>query len=184
MLKRKSMAFALSLVSVGALPGCFAQNYDRDLVAAFELGREDRWGEAKEYARQYLLHHPEQAVGHYVWGQCNAHPDPQYAIAEGEFKMAQSLFARDKDLGPLEGLLTPDEFASALHRELAILNMRWGYEAMELGAIPRRAVRERFVRAFENARAGLALHPESKYLGELVEMLRGVLVGPDVQVRR
>ena len=182
MLKRRLRIFALLSISVAALPGCFAQDYDRELARAYELGREERWGEAREYARRYLLHNPEQAVGHYVWGQCNAHPDPQYGIAQGEFTTAQSLFARDNDLGPLEGLLTRDEFSSALYQELAVLNMRRGYEAMKLGASAR-VFRESFVRALKNARAGLALQPESKYLGELVEMLRGALEGREAQIR-
>jgi hypothetical protein len=164
----------LALMAVGVLSGCFSRSYDRDLVTAFELGAEHRWEEAREYARRYVLHNPNQAVGHYVWGQVHAHPTPQFTIAQGEFTTAQVLFAQNNDLGPLEGILTSDEFSSKLYRELAMLNMRWGYEAMELGAAPP-VIRRSFLQAFEHARAGLALDPESKYLGEMVEALREML---------
>jgi hypothetical protein len=163
-----------ALLLVGVLSGCFSRSYDRDLVTAFELGGEHRWEEAREHARRYVLHNPDQAVGHYVWGQIHAHPTPQFTIAQGEFTTAQVLFAQNSDLGPLEGILTSGEFSAKLYRELAVLNMRWGYEAMELRAA-RPVIRRSFLKAFEHARAGLALDPESEYLGELVEALREML---------
>lgn len=160
------------------LAGC-ASSTDGELFRhALALSQQGRWAEAEHFARAYVLKYPDEPGAHYLWGRCHAHPDPQFALAMGEFRTANQLLLRKGELGLIGTAMTPSEFEAAIYQEMALLHMRWASYALEL-EVPGALVRSRLSEALENARKGLALTPESSYLAEMVEELEGMLELPE-----
>ncbi len=162
------------------LAGCASSNDVELFRRALALSQEGRWAEAERFARAYVLKHPDEPGAHYLWGRCVAHPNPQFALATGEFHTAQQLLLRKGELGLIGTEMTPSEFEAAIYQEMALLHMRWASYALDL-EIPEALIYSRFSSALDNARKGLALTPESSFLMEMVADLEGML---ELQKRR
>ena len=87
--------------------------------------------------KEYLLAHPRDAAAHYVLGKCYLHrQDVNTTLAKGEFETALFCFDGNPDLGVLAPEMTPDQFRSAVHRDIALALMRAIYEGDGQGLPP------------------------------------------------
>jgi hypothetical protein len=152
------------------------------LVQQFGV-EEDRWDDMEMAAwvdllphiKTYTLQHPNDPSAHFMLGRCFRHlPRFQLTIAEGEFSTALHLFQSRGTPGGLTSIFTADEFEAAIHRELALINLRWAREAMVSG-IPPRLYQPSLQKAMEHVEEGLQLNPKSQKLVDLAEMLKAIL---------
>lgn len=164
------------LIMAGCMQGCLSHSPDHaPLERAWDLCEALQYDAAFPMVREYLLRHPESAMGHYLLGKCYmARQQSELTLAKGEFDTARALFDQREDLEGLDARMTPDQFRAALHCDTALALLRTVYEAERQG-IPMNRARPILRNALDHARQGLAYHPESSFLEELTAALSKLL---------
>ncbi len=133
------------------------------------------WGhcESREFTttfpllREFLLHNPDDAAGHYLLGKCYANRTPrELTRAKGEFDMAHFLHEQG-DRFEIPGVaMSQEDFLAEIHYETAKVLLLTAMEANKAGLSPRASVG--ILRtALEHALEGRKLNPASSRLAEL-----------------
>ncbi len=123
-------------------------------------------------ARQHLLEHPESAVGHFLLGWYFLHRQtPSFTAALGELEFAQNLFEKHRDLEALSTRVRPNEFVGLIHRERALVWMKYFYLASQSNLPPER-LQKLLQLAEQEIERGLASDPNSDFLRAMKDTLR------------
>lgn len=181
MVRRSFLQRMLGVTVMAVVPGlgCAPRAPDASVLAeAWALGQESRWSEAAPLLKAWLQANPESVAGHFLYGQVFLHvPNPRFAVAIGEFRLAKALAERAGEIGDLAGFMTAREFEVAFHEKLALAHLRMAYEGIRLG-FPERLIRQQLELSLEETQAGLELEPGRSFLLELEETLMEELKAP------
>ncbi len=177
---RVSIRYALLFTSVASvctwMTGCSPPRDDGAMLAQIAAGGDYQdWDALRPQVRDYLLHNPDDILGHYYYGLSFLHgPTPQLTFAEGEFLTALRLLEESDDF-PTETAGTDRyTFSGLIHRKTALAYMRGYREALQIG-LPESYRRELLQKANDQVEKGLEASPTSIHLKEYAEFLRGAL---------
>lgn len=153
--------------------GCGQAEHDpSQLRQAATIGWQQNWDEARPLIKQYLLEHPDDAVGHYYYGLSYLHNTyPQLTIAEGELLLAQSLLDPDKSHTKEAADMDYFVFKGRLHQKLAMVYLRAIRESLQRN-IPYEMTRNLMQKAAEQTDLGLESDPDSDTLKQYRDFLK------------
>ncbi len=176
-LRRTETLLMIAAMLAAALAGCRRDPGPEALRTAWTQIRARAFDEARPLIRAYLAWHPDDASAHYALGQCYLHQkDVNTTLAKGEFETAHHFFRKNGDLGVLPPEMTPEQFQSALHRDIALALMRALYEGDGRG-IPGALMLSVLDDALGHAREGLRFDPSSEFLQEMERSLEALKRG-------
>ena len=162
---------AYAAILAAAVVGCRRDPGPEQLHLAWQHASDRRVDEALPLVKGYLIAHPRDAAAHYVLGKCYLHrQDVNTTLAKGEFETALHCFDTNPDLGVLTPEMTPDQFRSAVHRDIALALMRAIYEGDGQG-LPPSVMFPVLDQALDHVRTGLRLDPASSFLREMEQSL-------------
>ena len=172
-----------TMAAVGAaitFSGCGSPPPDpvQEAQRIYALGTAEKWPDTMAPAKQYALAYPEYTGAHYLLGKAYLHrAEPHLVQAEGELKTAQALLARTARLDGVPWTESKDQYALAIHRDLALVDFRWIREAMRF-RLPVNEIRDKLLEAKAEVEAGLKLDPKDSFLGEMKTTVDEYLTGP------
>ena len=138
------------------------------------LMQERKWDEALSLINQHLLVSPRDVAAHFYRGQCYASlKDPALAVAEGEFRIALSLFRQAGVTAKVAGM-APKDFELRCCLEIANVYMQSLNTAVRLNASE--PVLEQLVRKVESITAEAArIAPDEPRVKRLEDFLVHVM---------
>jgi len=164
----------LGLTACAFVAGCdFGPHPESLLHDAYDKSTRYDWAGITQTAKRYLLEQPRDDAGHFMLGQAYLHRgSPYFTLAEGELQTALAIALADKEKAgaSLRSYLTASEFLGAVHRELALVHLRWVRDAAELG-VPQSLIEPRLEKVRDHVERGLGYDPESNFLRELESTL-------------
>lgn len=147
------------------------------LRQAQELGKQQRWADARPLIKDYLLDHPRDVAGHYLLGQSYLHvPDDFEIPGRGELLAAFRLFERTGNLGMLAQDFTADQFKLMYHQETALTYLRSVRRALQAN-FPAAALAGHLQEALWHVEEGLKIDGKAHFLLEMKEELTSQLAG-------
>lgn len=138
------------------------------------LMQEQKWDEALPLIDQHLLRSPRDVTAHFYRGQCYANlKDPALAVAEGEFRIALSIF-RQEGAAVRIADMTPKDFELRCCLEVANVYLKSLNTALRVNASE--SVLERLVRNVESITVEAArIAPDEPRVKRLQEFLAHVM---------
>lgn len=153
--------------------GCGADPPKPNLAEAEILVLDQKWVEAREMLKQYLVNHPDDAGAHFYLGRCYMLGEPLWpVVAEGEFQTALQLFNRNGKVSPLERY-SSQVFEWFCYKEMATTLLLQIDHLVEGGVMP-----FQFAPLIEQARyyyeRAVELQDDPEGLAEMDAILRGL----------